>query len=105
MSTPAPTPAPVTPLIPGEKVLFHAAKIAIEHDKPILLDYYAETQETGAAFLGQDKVTNEKFLVKNTEEYTSPVQKLFKVGNDIIIVTENSVYIVSGSIKKKMISS
>jgi len=30
---------------------------------------------------------------------------LFKVGNDIIIVTENSVYIVSGSIKKKMISS
>ena len=105
MSTPAPTPAPVTPLVPGEKVLFHAAKIAIEHDKPILLDYYAETHETGTAFLGQDKVTSEKILVKNIEEYTSPVQKLFKVGNDIIIVTENSVYIVSGSIKKKMISS
>jgi hypothetical protein len=104
MSTPAPTPAP-TLLVPGEKVLFHAAKIAIEHDKPILLDYYAETHETGTAFLGQDKVTSEKILVKNIEEYTSPVQKLFKVGNDIIIVTENSVYIVSGSIKKKMISS
>jgi len=98
--------APASPvLIPGEKVLFHAAKIAIEQDKPILLDYYAATQESGTAFLGQDKVTNEKILVKNTEEYTSPVQKMFKVATDYIIVTENSVYVVHGAIKKKLISS
>ena len=104
----APASAPAPPaalLIPGEKVLFHAAKIATEQDKPILLDYYAATQESGTAFLGQDKVTNEKILVKNTEEYTSPVQKMFKVAADYIIVTENSVYIVSGAIKKKLISS
>jgi hypothetical protein len=104
MSAPTPTPA-ATPLLPGEKVLFHAAKIAIEQDKPILLDYYAETQEGGSAFLGQDKNTNEKLLVKNSEEYTSPVQKMFKVGADCIILTENSVYVVSGNIKKKMISN
>ena len=107
-AAPAPAPAPPAtpaPLSPGEKVLFHAAKIATEQDKPILLDYYAATQESGTAFLGQDKVTNEKILVKNTEEYTSPVQKMFKVATDYIIVTENSVYIVSGAIKKKLISS
>ena len=90
--------------IPNEKVLLHAAKIALEHDKPILLDYYKETRE-GRAFLGEDKDTKEKILVKSTEEYTSPVTKMFKAKDDYIVVTENSVYIVSGNMKKKEISS
>ncbi len=91
--------------LPNEKVLLHAAKIAMEQDKPILLDYYKDTKTGGTAFLGEDKETKEKILVKNPEEYTSPVQKMFKAKDDYIIVTENSVYVVSGSIKKKEISS
>ena len=99
-----PAAVPATTDIPNEKVLFHAAKIALEQDKPILLDYYLATR-TGSAFLGEDRETREKILVKNPEEFTSPVQKMFKARDDYIIVTENSVYIVSGSIKKKEISS
>lgn len=91
--------------LPNEKVLMHAAKIALEQDKPILLDYYKETKAGGSAFLGEDKESREKILVKNREEYTSPIVKMFKAKDDYIIVTENSVYIVSGSIKKKEISS
>jgi hypothetical protein len=91
--------------LPNEKVLIHAAKIAMEQDKPILLDYYKETKANGSAFLGEDKDTKEKILVKSPEEYTSPVVKMFKAKDDYIIVTENSVYIVNGSIKKKEISS
>ena len=83
----------------------HAAKIAMEQDKPILLDYYKDTKPGGTAFLGEDKDTKEKILVRNPEEYTSPVIKMLKAKDDFIIVTENSVYIVSGSIKKKEISS
>jgi len=90
--------------LPNEKVLAHAAKIAMEQDKPILLDYYKETK-SGSAFLGEDKDTKEKILVKSTEEYTSPVTKMFKAKDDYIVVTENSVYIVSGNMKKKEISS
>ena len=108
MSTPTPapssTPAPAVE-IPNEKVLAHAAKIAMEQDKPLLFDYYAETKAGGPAFLGEDKDTKERILVKNPEEYTSPVKKMFKAKDDYIIVTENSVYIVSGAIKKKEISS
>ena len=104
LSASAPAPAPATDL-PNEKVLVHAAKIAMEQDKPILLDYYKETKAGGTAFLGEDKETKEKILVKNPEEYTSPVVKMFKAKDDYIIVTENSVYVVSGSIKKKEISS
>jgi hypothetical protein len=103
MSAPATTTATVADL-PGEKVLIHAARIAIEQDKPILLDYYKETR-VGTAFLGEDGETKEKILVKSPEEYTSPIQKMFKAGDDCIIVTENSVYIVSGAIKKKKISA
>ena len=59
----------------------------------------------GTAFLGEDKDTKEKILVKSVDEYTSPVQKMFKAKDDYIIVTENSVYIVSGSIVKKTIGN
>ena len=109
MSTPTPVTAlvPTAPVVevPNEKVLAHAAKIAMEQDKPLMFDYYMDTRPGGPAFLGEDKDTKEKILVKNPEEYTSPVKKMFKAKDDYIIVTENSVYIVSGAIKKKEISS
>jgi len=108
MSTPTPAtvpaPAPVVE-IPNAKVLEHAAKIAMEQDKPLMFDYYLETKAGGPAFLGEDKETKERILVKNAEEFTSPVKKMFKAKDDYIIVTENSVYIVSGAVKKKEISS
>lgn len=108
MSTPSPAivPAPVPVVeIPNAKVLEHAAKIAMEQDKPLMFDYYLETKAGGPAFLGEDKETKERILVKNAEEFTSPVKKMFKAKDDYIIVTENSVYIVSGAVKKKEISS
>jgi hypothetical protein len=99
------TPAPTTPAtnLPTDKTLLHAARIALEQDKPILLDYYVATCE-GKAFLGEDVNTKEKSLVKSAEEYTSPIQKVFGTKTEYIIVTENSIYIVSGAIKKKNIS-
>jgi hypothetical protein len=89
--------------LPNEKTMVHAARIALEQDKPILLDYYVATRD-GEAFLGEDVVTKEKSLVKSAEEYTSPIQKVFSTKTEYIIVTENSIYIVAGTIKKKNIS-
>jgi hypothetical protein len=94
--------------VPLEATLKHAARIAIEQDKPIMLDYYVDTHE-GKAFLGEDSGTKEKMLVRSEEEYTSMIQKLFRVGDektgyDFIVITENSVYIVAGTTKKKTIS-
>ncbi len=108
----APAPASAAPAapataaadVPGEKVLVHAAKMALAMDKPIMLDYYGPTK-AGTAFIGEDKETKEKILIKNREEWTSPIEKLGRAGDDILVVTENSIYIVAGSIKKKEISS
>jgi hypothetical protein len=90
--------------IPSDKVLMHAARIAVEQDKPIMLDYYNDTKNA-KAFLGEDPDTKERILVKSAEEYTSPIQKIFKAVTDYIVMTENSIYVVSGSIKKKIITT
>jgi hypothetical protein len=104
------TPISVTEVVlPNDKSLKHAARISIENDKPIMLDYYNDTRE-GKAFLGEDPVTKEKMLVRSEEEYTSLIQKVLragddKIGYDFITITENSVYIIAGNTKKKNISS
>jgi hypothetical protein len=90
--------------LPNDKTLKHAARIAIEQDKPIMLDYYTDTRD-GKAFLGEDATTKEKMLVKSAEEFTSLIQKVYKVSEDYIIMTENSIYLASGKIQKRRIKS
>lgn len=90
--------------VPNEKTLKHAARIAIEKDMPILLDYFNDTAE-GKAFLGEDASTKAKMLVRSEDEYTSLIQKIFKVADDFIVITENSIYIISGTTKKKTITA
>lgn len=90
--------------LPADKTLKHAARIAIEQDKPIMLDYFQDTVD-GKAFIGEDNATKEKMLVRSAEEYTSLIQKIFRVETDFIVLTENSIYIISGTTKKKSISA
>jgi len=104
----APAPAASVPAspnpVPSAQVLVHAAKLAIEQDKPIQLDYYKDTA-TQKAFLGEDQETKEKMLIKSNDEFTSLVQKVYKVQDDYIITTENSIYIASGKIQKRRIQA
>jgi hypothetical protein len=44
-------------------------------------------------------------LVKSADEFTSMIQKVYKVAEDYIIMTENSIYIVSGKIQKRRIQA
>lgn len=89
--------------VPSEKTLVYAARLALEKDMPIMLDYYSDTRE-GRAFLGEDSATKDKMLVRSEEEYTSPISKIFKVEEDFIVITENSIYVVSKNIKKRTIT-
>jgi len=89
---------------PSPQTLMQAAKLAMQQDKAIQLDYYLDTAQ-GRAFLGEDTENNEKMLVKSGEEFTSLIQKIYKVQTDFIILTENSIYIVSGNIQKRRIKA
>lgn len=96
--------AATTEVLPSVAVLQHAARLAIQQDKPILLDYYVETVN-GKAFMGEDQETKERMLVKSADEFTSLIQKVYKVTEDYIIITENSIYVVSGKIQKRRIQA
>lgn len=91
-------------IFPNPSALLQAAKLAMTQDKPIQLDYYADTV-TGKAFMGEDAETKEKMLVKSAEEFTSLIQKVYKVAEDYIIMTENSIYLVSGKVHKRRIQA
>lgn len=88
--------------LPSTQVLLHASRLAIVEDRPILLDYWVDSLDKKA--LVGVKEDGEKLLVKNEEEYTSPISKIFKVEEEYIIMTENSIYIVSTQIPTKKIS-
>jgi hypothetical protein len=89
--------------LPENTTLQHAAKLAIVEDKPILLDYWTNSLEKTVLIGVKDD--KEKLLVKSEEEYTSPIAKIFKVGKEYIVMTENSIYIVDVEIPTKRISS
>ena len=82
----------------------HIAKLSINDDKPIMLDYWKDSLEKKVV-IGVKENSDEKLLVKNSEEYTSPIVNLLKSGDVLIICTENSIYLVSAEIKKKYIKN
>ena len=88
--------------LPCELVLKHICKLSLEKDKPIMLDYWALSCAKSVV-IGV-RGGGEKLLVKNEDEYTSPIFKVYKVGEQYIVETENSLYIVSSDIPTKRIS-
>lgn len=92
---------------PHEATMRHASMIALQQDKPIMLDYYNSSLSKACKLVKtQDKDT---ILFKNNEEYTSPLKKVFQIDaslssnglKDIICISENSIYIVSGALLAK----
>lgn len=87
---------------PSDTTMKHLVKLSLEHDKPILLDYWNKSLSKEVVIGVRE--SGEKLLVKNEEEYTSPIAKVFKVETEYIIMTENSLYCVSAEIPTKRIS-
>ena len=88
--------------LPSGTTLQHCAKLGIVEDKPIMFDYWTSSCDKEILIGVRD--SGEKLLVKSEEEYTSPISKIYKVENDYIIETENSLYLADSSIATKRIS-
>ena len=88
--------------LPHGTTLQHASKLAIVEDKPIMFDYW--TGSLDKEVLIGVRESGEKLLVKSEDEYTSPISKIYKVETEYIIITENSIYLVSADIATKGIS-
>jgi len=90
--------------VPSATAMAQAAKLAIEQDRPIYLDYFNDSVEKKCC-IGVQGTT--KFLVKSDTEYTSPIESIARIKDDniFIVTTENSLYVVSASIPVKRIVS
>ena len=88
--------------LPSDITLKHAAKLGIVEDKPILLDYWSFSLDKKALIGVKDN--GEKLLVKSEDEYTSPIAKFYKSASEYIVITENSIYLVSSDIPTRKIS-
>jgi hypothetical protein len=88
--------------IPSATVMAQAAKVAVEQDRPIYLDYYQDSL-TKACCIGVQGTT--KCLVKSDTEYTSPIESIMRIKEEkaYLIITENSLYIVHADIPVKRI--
>ena len=90
--------------LPPNELWAYLSKLSISDDKPIMLDYWTDSLEK-KVLIGVKKESEEKLLVKNAEEYTSPISKIYKVAGCYIICTENSIYLVSADIPTKHINA
>jgi hypothetical protein len=99
----APSAGPAVSPIPCNEAIMMAARLAFAGKMPIQTDYYYPTA-TGQAFIGEDVETKERALVKNRDEFTSNIKKMGKAGDDVVIMTENSVYVISGKTVKRRVS-
>ena len=88
--------------LPQGVTLQHCAKLSIVEDKPIMFDYWTDSCDNNVLIGVREG--GEKLLVKSADEYTSPISKIYKVETEYIIVTENSIYVVSADIATKRVS-
>ena len=86
--------------LPSASVLLRAAQVSVTEDKPIYLDYYQDSVNKKCCIGVRE---TEKFLVKSDSEYTSTIQNVFKCESCYIVMTENSLYIVSTDIPIKKV--
>lgn len=94
--------AGLTYRLPSDVTLKHAAKLSIVEDKPIMLDYWTASLDKKALIGAKDN--GEKLLVKSEDEYTSTIAKFYKSATEYIVITENSIYVVSNEIPTRKIS-
>jgi hypothetical protein len=88
--------------LPSPLALQYAAQKAEETDRPIMMDYWRDSLE-GKVMMGI-RSDGEKLLVKSASEYTSHIAHTFKIENTYLVLTENSVYLVSSGISACNIS-
>lgn len=97
-TAPAAVAPPPSVVLPAQRTILKAAEFCTIQDKDLKFDYYEDSMN-GKAYIGKNISTGEKNLIKDTDNYTSPITEIFRMGDDYICITSNSVYIVHSKIR------
>ena len=79
-------------VLPSDKTLQQATKLSLKTKKPICFYFYLESLRGRISIVsdGEDRI-----IFKNEDEHTSPILNTYKSDNCYIVVTENTIYILS----------
>lgn len=83
-------------VLPGNNTLIQATKLSIKVSKPICYYFYVDSLRDNCTIVNSD---GEKIVFKNNEEHTSPIKNTYKVGGEYLVVTENTIYVLSANTK------
>jgi hypothetical protein len=78
--------------MPSADTLSQAAKLSIKISKPICFYFFIDSCKNNASIVTSE---GEKIIYKNNEEHTSPIKNTYKVGDEYLVVTENTIYVIS----------
>lgn len=85
-------PAQAQLVLPTDKTLQQATKLSLKTKKPICFYFYIDSLK------GKIKIVcdgEDRLVYKSDDEYTSPILNTYKSDNSYIVVTENTIYILS----------
>jgi hypothetical protein len=79
-------------VLPSEKTLLQATKLSLKTKKPICFYFYIDSLKGKITIVtdGEDRI-----IFKSEDEHTSPILNTYKSDNSFIVVTENTIYILS----------
>jgi len=78
--------------LPSQNTLSQAAKLSIKISKPICFYFYIDSCKDNIKICTNE---TDKVIYKSLDEHTSSISNIYKVDNEYLIVTENTIYIIS----------
>ena len=78
--------------LPSTNTLSQAAKLSIKISKPICFYFYLDSCKDNIKICTNE---TDKVIFKSLDEHTSSISNIYKVENEYLIVTENTIYIIS----------
>jgi hypothetical protein len=89
---PQPQSAGAQLVLPSDKTLQQATKLALKTKKPVCFYFYIDSLKGKISIVsdGEDRI-----VFKSEDEHTSPIINTYKSDNCFIVVTENTIYILS----------
>lgn len=88
--------AKVQSLLPTDKTLQQAMKLSLKLTKPIDTYFYIDSLKGNIMIKPME---GEEVVYKNDDEHTSSINSKYKSDHSLLIVTDNTIYILSDKTK------
>ena len=88
--------------LPSTETLVKATKLSIKISKPVCYYFYLDSCRQNVSIAKgtpEGEGDEKKIIYKNHDEHTSPILNIYKEGNEFIVVTRNTIYIINSGVK------